>query len=249
MVVVVRDSLTVRVTPPTMWARPIRPTGQRRPWTSRSKALDAGACLNSEAVRALRWSPAHPDTSGFAVAGVGRAEGFFDAAVQGVTTTDQHLQGDTRGAPAGQVTAGSRKQAASRSDPRNDDKDRGPVRPTPTATPTATGVQACNTQTRSGGAGTTVTTHHLGRSSGTFQFEYQPFSVPDRFIVTFEGSTLLDTGSVANGASHTLPFAGSTTIASITVIGPTGTAWNYTVFCPAEYGRPPAFTLPSGPGR
>ena len=176
--------------------------------------------------------------------GVSRTEGLFDAAFQGVTTTEQNIQGDTRGAPAGQVAAGSRQEAGSRSDQRNDDdKDRDPIRPTPTATPvatpaatpltpTGTGVQACNTQTRSGGPGTTTTVHQLGRSSGAFKFQYEAFGIPDRFQVKYEGNTLLDTGSVSNAGVHNLTFAGSDTTVTVTVIGPNGTAWEYIVNCP-----------------
>ena len=164
--------------------------------------------------------------------GVSRSEGLFDAAFQGVTTTEQNVQGDTRSAPAGQVAAGSRQQIASRTDQQRDEKDRDPDRPIPTATPVGGGVQACNSQTRSGGPGTTTTIHQLGRSSGAFKFEYDAFDIPDRFQVRYEGNILLDTGLVSNRATHNLSFAGSDTTITVTVIGPTGTAWEYIVSCP-----------------
>lgn len=178
--------------------------------------------------------------------GVGRSEGLFDAAIQGVTTTEQKVQGDTRGVPAGQVAAGQRQEAGARTDQQSSDKDRDPPRGTPTPTPhasptasaspspspTGTIVQTCNTQTKSGGAGTTTTVHQLGKSSGTFIFQYQAYTVPDRFQVVYEGNTLLDTGSVSNTGTASLPFSGSSTTITVTVIGPTGTGWDYVVNCP-----------------
>ena len=78
----------------------------------------------------------------------------------------------------------------------------------------------------------TTTVHSLGRTSGTFAFTYEAFSVPDRFEVIYEGRTLLDTGSVSGGATHSLTYAGSATVVTVTVTGPSGTAWEYTVGCP-----------------
>lgn len=188
--------------------------------------------------------------------GVDRSEGLFDAANQGVTTTEQKVQGDTRGVPAGQVAPGQRQEAAARTDQQASEKDREPPRTTPTATPTPnpgaspgatatataspsptvvpspTAGQTCNTQTRSGGAGTTTTLHQLGRVNGVFRFDYNAFTVPDRFQVVYEGNTLLDTGSVSGAGSVNLPYSGSSTTVTVTVIGPTGTGWDYVVNCP-----------------
>ena len=198
--------------------------------------------------------------------GVDRSEGLFDAANQGVTTTEQKVQGDTRGVPAGQVAAGQRQESGARTDQQSRETDREPPRgtPTPTATstpastasptaapggtatstpsptrtatpspsPTGTLVQSCNVQTKSGGAGTTTTVHQLGKTSGTFRFDYQAYSVPDRFQVVYAGNTLLDTGSVSGGSSFNLPFSGTSTTVTITVIGPSGTGWDYVVNCP-----------------
>jgi hypothetical protein len=194
--------------------------------------------------------------------GVARDDNLFDAATQGVTTTEQKVQGDTRGAPAGQVAAGQRQEAASRSNGDQQEKDREPPRitatptatavatvsptasltaspgatssptTTPTRTPTTIPVQSCNVQTVSGGAGTTTTTHQLGQTSGSFRFSYQAFSVPDRFQVIYEGNTLLDTGSVSGGSTKLVAFSGAATTVTVIVTGPPGTSWNYTVNCP-----------------
>jgi len=176
--------------------------------------------------------------------GVDRAEGLFDAATHGVTTTEQRLQGDTRGVPAGQVAGGQRQQSVSRTDQQErQDRDRDPS-PHPTANPSTTPAtpavtltptptpQSCNVQTTSGGAGTTTTVHSLGRTNGTFAFRYEAFSIKDRFQVIYEGSTILDTGPVAGGATSNLTFSGAATTVSVIVTGPAGTGWNYTVSCP-----------------
>ena len=41
--------------------------------------------------------------------------------------------------------------------------------------------------------------YELGQSSGTFRFAYNAFTIPDRFEILYEGSTLLDTGFVPRG--------------------------------------------------
>jgi hypothetical protein len=217
--------------------------------------------------------------------GVGRTEGLYEAASQGVTTTEQKVQGDTRGVPAGQVAAGQRQESAARAEQVANERDRDPARttgpgtPTPsivaspdasvtstptttttpatpsatpaasptatapvvatatavvsaTATATGTPAQACSTQTRSGGAGTTTTQHQLGRTSGTFRYEYQAYSVPDRFQIVYQGTTLLDTGSVSNAGAVNVAFSGTSTVVTVTVIGPSGTSWDYIVNCP-----------------
>ena len=161
---------------------------------------------------------------------VDRAEGLFNAATEAVTATAQHIQGDTNGVPAGQTPAGQRQEQEVRvNQVREDDK---PKDPPAVITPPSPSPQPCNATTISGGAGTTTTVHQLGVTSGTFQFSYQAFSVPDRFEVIYMGNTLLDTGSISGGAVHNLTFSGSSSIVTVIVTGPGGTAWNYLVSCP-----------------
>lgn len=115
-------------------------------------------------------------------------------------------------------------------------------------------VQPCDAQTISGGQGVTTTGHELGTSGPTsFLFEFDAVSVPDRFQVFYEGTLIYDSGfrggtgftDPATGGSIVVsgPGAGSVTVAvpagtatSVTVVvtGPIpGTAWSYTVNCPA----------------
>jgi len=79
----------------------------------------------------------------------------------------------------------------------------------------------------------------LGNIGGRFRFDFQTFSVPDRMIVSYEGSTLFDTGCVETSGSALLEYHGSSTKVQVQVIpncrgGTSGTAWNYTVHCPTS---------------
>lgn len=66
----------------------------------------------------------------------------------------------------------------------------------------------------------------------------EAYSVPDEFIIKYEGNVVYTTGGqVSGGASITVNLpAGTSTQIEVTVNGPSGTAWDYTVNCPA----PPA---------
>ena len=103
----------------------------------------------------------------------------------------------------------------------------------PTTGPTGPTVP-CNQATNSGGAGTTRTTHSLGRTSGAFRFRYNAQSVPDRFDIYYEGAVIYTTGGPVSGTGDVMVNFGpgtSTTI-EVVVTGPSGTAWSYTVGCP-----------------
>lgn len=178
---------------------------------------------------------------------VDRDAGLFDAAHEGVTTVEQAVQGDTNGVPAGQVAPGSRQETDARRDQQRreaQEKDEKaaavdpPPPPTSPSPPPPPGSQPCNLATTSGGAGVTTTLHDLGRTSGTFAFSYQAFSVPDRFEVIYEGNRLLDTGLVPRpgspgAATVNLTYRGASTTVTVIVTGSQpGTSWNYTVSCP-----------------
>ena len=93
-------------------------------------------------------------------------------------------------------------------------------------------VPACGAATNSGGAGVTTTVHDVGKSKGTFTFTYDAFSIPDRFQVSYEGASLLDTGSISGGGSRNLTINGTHTTITVVVTGSSsGTAWTYTVGC------------------
>ena len=166
---------------------------------------------------------------------VGRTEGLFNAAHAGVTTMEQAIQGDTNGVPAGQVAAGSKHEIDAKHDQQQREaqqKDR-PNDAPPPGPPGPPGTRPCNATTTSGGAGVTTTVHDLGRTSGTFPFSYEAFSIPDRFEVIYQGTTLLDTGFVSGSATHPLTYSGTATVVTVIVTGSSsGTAWDYVAGCP-----------------
>ena len=100
-----------------------------------------------------------------------------------------------------------------------------------------TTIVPCNQSSSSGGQGTTVTVYELGTAGPTsFQVQYEMYNIPDQLDITYEGSTIFTTGGlVSGGATETVAVpAGSSTQITVTVSAPNaGTAWDYTVFCPA----------------
>ena len=95
-------------------------------------------------------------------------------------------------------------------------------------------AQPCNAATTSGGDGVTTTVHQLGQNSGTFQFYYNAYSVPDAFDITYEGNNIFSTnGPVSGDGTVQVPYSGTSTEITVTVTGGVGTVWDYTVSCPA----------------
>ncbi len=80
-----------------------------------------------------------------------------------------------------------------------------------------------------------------GTSGGTITYRYQHFTIPDRFIIRYEGQTLFDTGFTGGSRSGTIPLpAGSSdTLQVIMATDDAGTAWNYDVSVEAEDCGPP----------
>lgn len=76
----------------------------------------------------------------------------------------------------------------------------------------------------------------LGRTAGTFRFDFQTFSQKDRIIVTYEGQVGFDTGCVGTSGTVFLQYSGPSTKVTVHVFpncaGGFNTAWNYTVHCP-----------------
>lgn len=102
-------------------------------------------------------------------------------------------------------------------------------------TPTPTGpTSPCSVATKSGGQGVTTTVHAMGRTSGTFTFSYNAFSIPDQFDVSYEGKIIYTTGAPVSGSNTvSITYAGASTNITVVVTGPqSGTQWEYTVNCP-----------------
>lgn len=94
---------------------------------------------------------------------------------------------------------------------------------------------ACQTQQSSGGQGAFSNTYDLGRDSGTFQLTYEMYNIPDRLqVLSSTGQVLYTTGGLVSGGNTVqIPFSGGR-IVYVVISAPTsGTAWDYTLGCPA----------------
>jgi hypothetical protein len=88
----------------------------------------------------------------------------------------------------------------------------------------------CPGASSAGAQGTFSQLVNVGEGFGSFNFSYQAFSIPDRFIIT--GAANFDTGVVSGGATVSIAKTSESPWITVTVQAPlTGTAWNYSVGC------------------
>lgn len=172
------------------------------------------------------------------------AAGYFNAAFEGVTTIEQSMRdgGGRRSqgiVPAGQSREQDRteqrdeKRERDEDDNDSDDTDKGQAR--------------CNDQVTSGGGLTLRQDVELGQRSGTFQFSFQAFSVPDQFEVFYEGNRIFATnGFVSGGNTVTISYGpGSSTKVTVVVTGSSpGTAFTFRVGCPSGGAAPAPQAVP-----
>ena len=102
------------------------------------------------------------------------------------------------------------------------------------ATDIACCCDTCDSQTNSGGAGTTVKVFKVPARAGIITFTYEAFSVPDAFTVEAGGVTYVNTGSISGGGSQSFCKPEGVVEVTVTVVGPPGTAWTYTLGCPTD---------------
>jgi hypothetical protein len=151
------------------------------------------------------------------------------------------------------------------------------VTPTPTATPytiiTGTGVCDIAVNGGTGGRGYFEYTIQLGFGTGSINFTYDAYTVPDQFQVYYNGSLVIDTGfrgstsynaqlnalgypNVSGPGSGSASFTKSSALpetALVVITAPlTGTAWEFLMGCPPIAATPtptptntPTSTLPS----
>jgi hypothetical protein len=117
-----------------------------------------------------------------------------------------------------------------------------PPQPPPRPQPPP-GVQPCNVETRSGGAGITETRHYLGPTAGRVRLQYNAHRAPDRIIVyDSRGRPLATTQTFVSGQG-TIEFdwnppPGSSQRDQVVLVEVTGgpgepnTIWNYNLGCP-----------------
>lgn len=101
-------------------------------------------------------------------------------------------------------------------------------------------ISRCNDTVRSGSDNPETFTIELGKKSGTFQFDYETYSVKDRMIITYEGKTLYDSGCIGTEGIITeyISYSGNSTAITVDVQpnceGPASTKWDFVVYCPTE---------------
>ena len=98
-------------------------------------------------------------------------------------------------------------------------------------------AQSCNAGQQVAGADTPDSrSFEMGKTSATFQFDYDTYSQQDRIQVYYQGSPIYDTGCVGKSDTVHLSFSGQSTVIQVVVTpncaGGSGTSWNYTVHCP-----------------
>jgi len=101
---------------------------------------------------------------------------------------------------------------------------------------TAGTVVACSATQTAGGDTADTRQVELGKTSGTFNFQYQTYTQKDQLKLTYGGSLLYDTGCVGENKTVPITYSGSSSMVTVEVIpncaGGSGTLWNYTVHCP-----------------
>ena len=108
---------------------------------------------------------------------------------------------------------------------------------------------------KSGGEGTTVNTYEFPNKEEYLIFEWDAQSIPDSFTVKFCGNVVVDTGPVSWTGKRCLTKPAGCTTVEVTVVGPVGTAWTYSIKCgrcttetptPPPSGTPTPTPDPSG---
>lgn len=98
----------------------------------------------------------------------------------------------------------------------------------------------CDTQETSGGQGTYVKAHYMNvgedksiLGSGTSNFTYDAYSIPDQFtVLTFDGKQFGTNGLVSGGDTKSINVPKNWLIVVSVNAPQDGTAWEYTLSCP-----------------
>jgi hypothetical protein len=99
-------------------------------------------------------------------------------------------------------------------------------------------VAQCSATQNQGADTPDTRTVELGKTSGTFDFVYETYTVKDQMLVRYEGATLFDSGCVGTDGSKTksIAYNGKSSQISVQVIpncaGTNSTGWEYRVNCP-----------------
>ena len=98
--------------------------------------------------------------------------------------------------------------------------------------------QPCGQVTASGGQGVTRTRHALGVTPGLVRITYDMYSIPDRLDCFYKGVLVASTGGLVSGGGMLSwdydPAPADPSWCQVVVSAPnSGTAWVYTINCPA----------------
>jgi hypothetical protein len=98
-------------------------------------------------------------------------------------------------------------------------------------------AQSCNAgQQVAGGDTPDSRSFEMGRTSATFQFDWNTYSQQDQIQVYYEGRSIYDTTCIGSANTQLISYSGTTTVIQVVVTpncaGGSGTAWDYTVHCP-----------------
>lgn len=92
---------------------------------------------------------------------------------------------------------------------------------------------SCMVQQNSGEQGIFSQSYDLQEYCGTFDFQYETYTIPDTIEIFYEGKTVFQVGPVGANATVPIQYSGASTVVTVVVTAPLeGTAWNYTVGCP-----------------
>jgi hypothetical protein len=98
------------------------------------------------------------------------------------------------------------------------------------------GTQQCNSSVVQGGEAAEAVTVNMGKTSGTFLFEWDMQSIPDQMTVLSDGKQIFDTGCVSGTGSKSLNFSGTSSTITVDVNSDCthqgSTAWSFQAGCP-----------------
>ncbi|HEY0721185.1 MAG TPA: hypothetical protein VGE50_08020 [Gammaproteobacteria bacterium] len=93
-------------------------------------------------------------------------------------------------------------------------------------------IGSCNSSTGSGGQGTFSFAHYVGAGSGSVNFFYDAYSIPDAFTVSTSSGQKFTTGGLVSGSQSVDIALADEPLVFVSVSAPeSGTAWEYTLGC------------------
>ena len=92
---------------------------------------------------------------------------------------------------------------------------------------------SCGNTADSGGEGVTIKNVVVPTAAGNINFDYDAYTIPDAFKAEANGVVYVDTGSISRAGTASFCKPAGVTSVIVTVTGPSGTAWEFTLGCPS----------------